>query len=52
MPPTTGQVSDGVDDASGVVTSRPGQPAETMCKGTEEGCLPKEVSGKVPIRSE
>jgi len=29
MPQTTGQISNGVDDASGVLTSRPGQPVET-----------------------
>ena len=43
---TTGQISNGVDDG---VTSQPGQSIETMCKGTDEGRLPEEVSGVVPV---
>ena len=30
---TTGQISNGVDDASGVITARPGQPVETTPLG-------------------
>jgi hypothetical protein len=32
-PQTTGQISDGVDEASGVVTARPGQLVETTPLG-------------------
>ena len=49
-PQTAGQISNDVDGI--VVASRPGQPDETMCQETEEGCLPEVISGAVPIRSE
>jgi hypothetical protein len=51
MPQTAGQIS-GDDEDAAVVNSGAGQPVETMCKETEEGCLPEEISGAVPTRPE